>query len=134
VLTARFDRVTAFRTPTGSAAYPVQTRDVSIVFSSDQNGTDRIHRLREGAGRADHAYAIAAGAPPSRCTPRRSSAASPGKAGVKRLILSHIGQFDLEAASRCEEVLHRRADRRRRSAIHAGAVNETHWQCARAPT
>jgi ribonuclease BN (tRNA processing enzyme) len=95
--------VTALRIPHANLptlAYRVQTRDVSIVFSSDQNGTDpKFIDFAKGANVLIMHLAIAAGAPPS---PLHASPAVVGRvaqeAGVKRLILSHIGQFDLEAA------------------------------------
>ena len=95
--------VTAFHIPHANLptlAYRVQTRDVSVVFSSDQNGTDpRFIDFAKGANVLVMHLAIAADAPPS---PLHASPATVGRiaqeAGVKRLILSHIGQFDLEAA------------------------------------
>jgi len=95
--------VTAFRIPHANLptlAYRVQTRDVSVVFSSDQNGTDpKFVDFAKGANVLVMHLAIAAGAPPS---PLHASPAVVGRlaqeAGVKRLVLSHIGQFDLEAA------------------------------------
>src|SRR5437660_1660517 len=95
--------VTAFRIPHASLptlAYRVQTRDVSVVFSSDQNGSDpKFINFAKGANVLIMHLAIAANAPPS---PLHASPAVVGRvaqeAGVKRLILSHIGQFDLEAA------------------------------------
>src|SRR6266481_9926934 len=102
-----FDRdgitVTAFRIPHANLptlAYRVQARDVSVVFSSDQNGTDpKFVDFAKGANVLIMHLAIAAGAPPS---PLHAAPAVVGRlaqeAGVKRLILSHIGQFDLEAA------------------------------------
>jgi len=105
--TGVFDRdgiaVTAFRIPHANLptlAYRVQTRDVSVVFSSDQNGTDpKFVDFAKGANVLVMHLAIAVGAPPS---PLHASPAVVGRvaqdAGVKRLILSHIGQFDLDAA------------------------------------
>jgi ribonuclease BN (tRNA processing enzyme) len=95
--------VTAFRIPHANLptlAYRVETRDVSVVFSSDQNGTDpKFIDFAKGANLLVMHLAIAADAPPS---PLHASPAVVGRlgqeAGVKRLILSHIGQFDLEAA------------------------------------
>jgi ribonuclease BN (tRNA processing enzyme) len=95
--------VTAFRIPHANLptlAYRVQTRDVSVVFSSDQNGTDpKFIDFARGANALIMHLAIPANAPPS---PLHASPAVVGRvaqeAGVKRLILSHIGQFDLEAA------------------------------------
>ena len=95
--------VTAFRIPHANLptlAYRVQTRDVTVVFSSDQNGSDpKFIDFAKGANVLIMHLAIPANAPPS---PLHASPAVVGRvaqeAGVKRLILSHIGQFDLEAA------------------------------------
>lgn len=80
-------------------AYRVQTRDVSIVFSSDQNGTDpKFVEFARGANVLIMHLAIAAGATSS----LHASPAVVGRvaqdAGVGRLIVSHIGQFNLDAA------------------------------------
>jgi ribonuclease BN (tRNA processing enzyme) len=102
-----FDRegisVTALRIPHANLptlAYRVQTRDMSVVFSSDQNGSDpKFADFARGANVLIMHLAIASNAPPS---PLHASPAVVGRlaqeAGVKRLILSHIGQFDLGAA------------------------------------
>jgi ribonuclease BN (tRNA processing enzyme) len=102
-----FDRdgmtITAFRIPHANmptVAYRVQTHDVSVVFGSDQNGTDpRFVDFAKGANVLIMHLAIAAGAPPS---PLHASPAVVGRiahdAGIGRLILGHIGQFDLEQA------------------------------------
>jgi len=95
--------VTAFHIPHANLptlAYRVQAGDVSVVFSSDQNGTDpKFVDFAKGANALIMHLAIPVGAPPS---PLHASPAVVGRiaqeAGVKRLILSHIGQFDLEAA------------------------------------
>jgi ribonuclease BN (tRNA processing enzyme) len=95
--------VTAQRIPHANLptlAYRVQTRDKSIVFSSDQNGSDpKFVDFAKGADVLVMHMAIAANAPPS---PLHASPAVVGRiaqdAGAKRLILSHIGQFDLDAA------------------------------------
>jgi ribonuclease BN (tRNA processing enzyme) len=81
-------------------AYRVETSNGSVVFSSDQNGTDpKFVDFASNANVLIMHLAIAAGAPPN---PLHASPAVVGRiaqeAGVKRLILSHIGQFDLEAA------------------------------------
>jgi ribonuclease BN (tRNA processing enzyme) len=101
-----FDRqgvtVTALGIPHGNLptlAYRVQTRDVSIVFSSDQNGTNpRFVEFAKGANVLVMHLAIAAGA----TNPLHASPAVVGRvardAGIGRLIVSHIGQFDLDAA------------------------------------
>jgi ribonuclease BN (tRNA processing enzyme) len=95
--------ITAFRIPHANLptlAYRVQTRDVSVVFGSDQNGTDpRFVDFAKGANVLIMHLAIGAGAPPS---PLHAAPAVVGRiaheAGVGRLILGHIGQFDLEKA------------------------------------
>jgi ribonuclease BN (tRNA processing enzyme) len=101
-----FDRqgvtVTALAIPHGNIptlAYRVKTRDLSIVFSSDQNGTNpRFVEFARGANVLVMHLAIAAGA----TNPLHASPAVVGRvaqdAGVGRLIVSHIGQFDLDAA------------------------------------
>jgi ribonuclease BN (tRNA processing enzyme) len=80
-------------------AYRVQTRGVSVVFSSDQNGTNpKFVEFAKGADMLIMHLAIAAGA----TSPLHAAPAVVGRiaqdAGVKRLIVSHIGQFDLDAA------------------------------------
>jgi ribonuclease BN (tRNA processing enzyme) len=101
-----FDRdgmtVTAMGIPHANVptlAYRVQTRGVSVVFSSDQNGTNpKFVDFAKGADVLVMHLAIAAGA----TSPLHAAPAVVGRiaqdAGVKRLIVSHIGQFDLEAA------------------------------------
>ena len=101
-----FDRqgvtVTALGIPHGNVptlAYRVQTRDVSIVFSSDQTGTNpRFVEFAKGANVLIMHLAIAAGAN----SPLHASPSVVGRvahdAGVGRLIVSHIGQFDLDPA------------------------------------
>ena len=94
--------VTALGIPHGNIptlAYRVQTRDVSVVFSSDQTGTNpRFVEFAKGANVLVMHLAIAAGA----SSPLHASPAVVGRvaqdAGVGRLIVSHIGQFDLDAA------------------------------------
>jgi ribonuclease BN (tRNA processing enzyme) len=80
-------------------AYRVETSDGSIVFSSDQNGTDpKFVDFAKNANVLIMHLAIAAGG----TSPLHAAPAVVGRiaqeAGAKRLILSHIGQFDLEAA------------------------------------
>jgi ribonuclease BN (tRNA processing enzyme) len=80
-------------------AYRVETSERSIVFSSDQNGTDpKFVDFTRNANVLIMHLAIGAGA----TSPLHAAPAVVGRiaqeAGVKRLILSHIGQFDLEAA------------------------------------
>jgi len=101
-----FDRegvtVTALGIPHGNLpalAYRVQTRDVSVVFGSDQTGTNpRFVEFAKGAKVLVMHLAIAAGA----SSPLHASPAVVGRvaqdAGVGRLIVSHIGEFDLDAA------------------------------------
>jgi ribonuclease BN (tRNA processing enzyme) len=102
-----FDRdgmtVTALGIPHSNVptlAYRVQTRGVSVVFSSDQNGTNpKFTEFAKGADVLVMHLAIAAGATTS---PVHAAPAVVGRiaqdAGVKRLIVSHIGLFDLDAA------------------------------------
>ena len=80
-------------------AYRVQTRGVSVVFSSDQNGTNpKFVEFAKGADVLVMHLAIAAGA----TSPLHAAPAVVGRiaqeAGVKRLVVSHIGLFDLDAA------------------------------------
>ncbi len=101
-----FDRqgvtVTALGIPHGNLptlAYRVQTRDVSIVFSSDQTGSNpKFIEFAKGTNVLVMHLAIAAGA----SSPLHAPPAVVGRvaqdAGVGRLIVSHIGQFDLETA------------------------------------
>jgi ribonuclease BN (tRNA processing enzyme) len=101
-----FDRqgvtVTALGIPHGdipTLAYRVQTRDVSVVFSSDQTGTNKSFvEFAKGANVLVMHLNIAAGA----ISPSHASPAVVGRveqdAGVGRLIVSHISQFDLDAA------------------------------------
>jgi ribonuclease BN (tRNA processing enzyme) len=101
-----FDRqgvtVTALGIPHGdipTLAYRVQSRDVSVVFSSDQTGTNpRFVEFAKGANVLVMHLNIAAGAK----SPLHASPGVVGRvaqdAGVGRLIVSHISQFDLDAA------------------------------------
>lgn len=94
--------VTALGIPHGNIptlAYRVQTRDVSVVFSSDQTGTNpRFVEFAKGANALVMHLAIAAGA----SSPLHAAPAMVGRvaqeAGVGRLIVSHIAQFDLDPA------------------------------------
>jgi ribonuclease BN (tRNA processing enzyme) len=104
--TTVFDRdgmtVTALGIPHANMptlAYRVQTRGVSVVFSSDQNGTNpKFTEFAKGADVLVMHLAIAAGA----TSPLHAAPAVVGRiaqdAGVKRLVVSHIGLFDLDAA------------------------------------
>ncbi len=80
-------------------AYRVETPDGSIVFSSDQNGTNPgfVDFARNANVLIMHLQ-IPAGA----TSPLHASPAVVGRiaheAGVGRLIVSHIGQLDLDAA------------------------------------
>jgi ribonuclease BN (tRNA processing enzyme) len=95
-------KVTAFAIPHANMpalAYRVETPDGSIVFSSDQNGTNpKFVDFAKNANVLIMHLAIAAGA----TSPLHASPAVVGRiaadAGVGRLIVSHIGQFDLDAA------------------------------------
>ena len=74
--------------------YRVQTRGVAVVFSSDQNGPDpKFVDFAKGADVLLMHLAIAAKWPEN---PGHAAPAVVGRiahaAGVKRLIVSHIGQ------------------------------------------
>ena len=80
-------------------AYRVETQAGSVVFSSDQNGTNaKFVDFARGANVLIMHLAIAAGG----TSPLHAAPAVVGRiareAGVGRLIVSHIGQFDLDAA------------------------------------
>jgi ribonuclease BN (tRNA processing enzyme) len=95
-------KVTAFGIPHANMptlAYRVETRDGTIVFSSDQNGTNpKFVDFAENADVLIMHLAIGAGA----TNPLHAAPAVVGRiaqqAHVGRLIVSHIGQFDLDAA------------------------------------
>jgi ribonuclease BN (tRNA processing enzyme) len=101
-----FDRdgmtVTALGIPHGNIptlAYRVQTRGLSVVFSSDQTGTDpKFIEFAKGANVMILHLAIPAGA----VSPLHAAPAVVGRvaqdANVGRLIVSHIGLFDVAAA------------------------------------
>jgi ribonuclease BN (tRNA processing enzyme) len=104
--TTVFDRdgikVTALGIPHGNLptlAYRVETQGRGIVFSSDQNGTNpRFPEFARGANLLVMHLAIGVGANnPNQALPavvgRVAQSANPG-----RLVLSHIAQFDLDAA------------------------------------
>ena len=94
--------VTAIGIPHGNIpalAYRVRTANATIVFSTDQNGTNpRFVDFARGADVLVMHLAIAAGA----TSPLHASPEVVGRvardAQVRRLVLSHIGQFDLEPA------------------------------------
>ena len=102
-----FDRdgltVTAFGIPHGNMptlAYRVKVRNMSIVFSSDQTGTDpKFIDFAKGANVLIMHLALAAGV---KNNPLHAAPDVVGRiaqaAGVGRLIVSHIGLFDLDAA------------------------------------
>ena len=102
-----FDRdgltVTARGIPHGNMptlAYRVKVRDVSVVFSSDQMGTDpKFVDFAKGANVLIMHLALAAGV---KNNPLHAAPDVVGRlaqeAGVGRLIISHIGIFNLEAA------------------------------------
>jgi ribonuclease BN (tRNA processing enzyme) len=95
-------RVTALGIPHAdmpTLAYRVETSDGSIVFSSDQNGTNpKFVDFAKNANVLIMHLAIAAGT----TSPLHAAPAVVGRlaqeAHVGRLIVSHIGQFDLDAA------------------------------------
>jgi len=95
-------KVTALGIPHGNLptlAYRVETQGKSIVFSSDQNGTNpRFPEFAKNANLLIMHLAIGVGANnPNQALPavvgRVAQSANPG-----RLVLSHIAQFDLDAA------------------------------------
>ena len=102
-----FDRdgltVTALGIPHGNMptlAYRVKVRNVSIVFSSDQMGTDpKFVDFAKGANLLIMHLAIAAGV---KNNPLHAAPDVVGRvaqeANVGQLIVSHIGIFDLDAA------------------------------------
>ena len=99
-------KVTAFGIPHANMptlAYRVDTRDGTIVFSSDQNGTNP--KFVDFARNADVLIMHLAIAPGTTNPVGRALHAPPAVVGriaqqahVGRLIVSHIGLFDLDAA------------------------------------
>ncbi len=93
--------VTALGIPHGNIpalAYRVQTGNVSIVFSTDQTGTNpRFIEFARGASVLVMHLATAASDSPLHASPAIVGRVA-RDAGVGRLIVSHIGQFDLEPA------------------------------------
>jgi len=94
--------VTATRIPhtLPAIAYRVETGGVSVVFSSDQNGTNpKFVDFAKNADLLLMHMAIAAKSPPN---PGHAAPVTVGRiaqqAGVKRLVVSHIGQFNLDEA------------------------------------
>jgi ribonuclease BN (tRNA processing enzyme) len=104
--TSVFDRdgikVTAMGIPHGNLptlAYRVETQGKTVVFSSDQNGTNpRFPDFAKGANLLVMHLAIGVGANnPNQALPAVvGSVAESAKPG--RLVLSHIANFDLDAA------------------------------------
>jgi ribonuclease BN (tRNA processing enzyme) len=95
-------RVTALGIPHGNLpnlAYRVETQGKTVVFSSDQNGTNpHFADFAKGANLLILHLAIGVGANnPNQALPsvvgQMAQAAKPG-----RLVLSHIANFDLDAA------------------------------------
>jgi ribonuclease BN (tRNA processing enzyme) len=95
-------KVTAMGIPHGNLptlAYRVETQGKTVVFSSDQNGTNpRFPGFAKGANLLVMHLAIGVGANnPNQALPavvgRVAQSATPG-----RLVLSHIANFDLDAA------------------------------------
>jgi ribonuclease BN (tRNA processing enzyme) len=94
--------VTALGIPHGNMptlAYRVQTGNVSVVFSSDQNGTDpKFVQFAKGANVLIMHLAIAPGVE----NPLHATPAVVGRiaqeTGVGQLIVSHIGLFNLDEA------------------------------------
>jgi ribonuclease BN (tRNA processing enzyme) len=93
--------ITALGIPHGNIpalAYRVQTNGVSVVFSTDQTGTNpHFIDFAKGAN-----VLIMHMATDMENSPLHASPATVGRvaqsAGVGRLIVSHLGQFDLNAA------------------------------------
>jgi len=95
-------KVTAMGIPHGNLptlAYRLETQGVSVVFSSDQNGTNpRFPGFAKGADILLMHLAIGVGANnPNQALPAVVGTVAQS-ANPKRLILSHIGNFDLDAA------------------------------------
>ncbi len=95
-------RVTALGVPHGnvpSLAYRVQTPNGTVVFGSDQTGTNpRFVAFAQGADILVLHLMVGAG----ETNPLHASPSVVGQvardANARRLVLSHIGQFDLDAA------------------------------------
>ncbi len=95
-------KVTAMGIPHGNLptlAYRVETQGVAVVFSSDQNGTNpRFPGFAKGADILLMHLAIGVGANnPNQALPAVVGSVAQS-ANPKRLILSHIANFDLDAA------------------------------------
>ena len=95
-------KVTAMGIPHGNLptlAYRVETQGVAVVFSSDQNGTNpRFPGFAKGADILLMHLAIGVGANnPNQALPAVVGSVAQS-VNPKRLILSHIANFDLDAA------------------------------------
>jgi ribonuclease BN (tRNA processing enzyme) len=95
-------KVTAMGIPHGNLptlAYRVETQGVTVVLSSDQNGTNpRFPDFAKGADVLVMHLAIGVNAKnPNQALPAVVGSVAQS-AGPKRLVLSHIGNFDLDAA------------------------------------
>jgi ribonuclease BN (tRNA processing enzyme) len=95
-------KVTAMGIPHGNLptlAYRVETQGTTVVFSSDQNGTNpRFPDFAKGADILVLHLAIGVGANnPNQALPSVVGTMAQ-RAAPKRLILSHIANFDLDAA------------------------------------
>jgi len=102
VLTQSDLAVTAAGIPHGNIpalAYRVRAGSATVVFSTDQTGTDpRFVDFARGADVLVMHMAIAAGATSPLHAPPDVVGRVARDAQVKRLVLSHIGLFDLDAA------------------------------------
>jgi ribonuclease BN (tRNA processing enzyme) len=102
VLTQPGLTVTAAGIPHGTIpalAYRVRAGDATVVFSTDQTGTDpRFVDFARGADVLVMHMAIAAGATSPLHAPPDVVGRVARDAQVKRLVLSHIGAFDVDAA------------------------------------
>jgi ribonuclease BN (tRNA processing enzyme) len=95
-------KVTAMGIPHGNlptVAYRVETQGVTVVLSSDQNGTNpRFPDFAKGADILLMHLAIGVNANnPNQALPAVVGSVA-RSANPKRLVLSHIGNFDLDAA------------------------------------
>jgi ribonuclease BN (tRNA processing enzyme) len=93
--------VTALGIPHGNIpalAYRVQTNGVSVVFSTDQTGTNpKFIDFAKGANVLVMHMATDMGNSPLHASPAVVGRVAQS-AGVGRLVVSHLGQFDLNAA------------------------------------
>lgn len=95
-------KVTALGIPHGNLptlAYRVETQGITVVYSSDQNGTNpRFPDFAKGADILVMHLAIGVGANnPNQALPAVVGSVAQA-ANPKRLILSHIGNFNVDAA------------------------------------